>query len=94
MDQAYIACVIAKFTAQRMRAAIEAKVAKIQAHCNNVLDDIAESREHLRAHTIVQREANDGLISRIDLIVTRANGALDEDFHSGAVQRDRERQGQ
>ena len=77
LDSSYKDAIVAKLTAQRMKIAMEAKVAKIMERCDAVIGDIIESRERLRAQEMVCREANNDLIERIDTIRMAAEKALD-----------------
>ncbi len=77
LDSSYKDVIVAKLTAQRMKIAMEAEVAKILERCDTVMGNIIESRERLRAQEMVDREANNDIIERIDAIRTAAERALE-----------------
>jgi hypothetical protein len=77
LDSSYKDVIVAKLTAQRMKIAMEAEVAKILERCDTVMGNIIESRERLRAQEMVDREANNDIIERIDAIRAAAEKALD-----------------
>ena len=77
LDNSYKDVIVARLTAQRMKVAMEVEVAKILERCDTVMGNIIESRERLRAQEMVDREANNDIIERIDAIRTAAEKALE-----------------